>query len=161
MGHSVSPNTVRVLLVTKLGFSRQSNRKADEGTNHPDRNAQFEYINAQALAAMAAGEPVISVDTKRKELVGNDRNASRDWRPKGDPLRVNVHDFPDKEVGKVAPYGVYDITANAGWVSLGITHDTAAFAVVSIRTWLDKIGRARYPNAYKITITPDYGGSDG
>jgi Rhodopirellula transposase DDE domain len=161
MGHSISPNTVRALLVTKLGFSRQSNRKADEGTNHPDRNAQFEYINAQVLAARAAGEPVISVDTKRKELVGNYRNAGSDWRPKGDPLRVNVHDFPDKEVGKVAPYGVYDIAANAGWVSLGITHDTAAFAVASIRTWLDKIGRARYPNAHEITITADCGGSNG
>jgi hypothetical protein len=161
MGHSVSPNTVRMLLVTKLGFSRQSNRKADEGTNHPDRNAQFEYINAEVLAARAAGEPVISVDTKRKELVGNYRNAGSDWRPKGDPLRVNVHDFPDKEVGKVAPYGVYDITANAGWVSLGITHDTAAFAVASIRTWLDKIGRTRYPNAHEITITADCGGSNG
>ena len=161
MGHSVSPNTVRMLLVTNLGFSRQSNRKADEGTNHPDRNAQFEYINAQVLAARAAGEPVISVDTKRKELVGNYRNAGSDWRPKGDPLRVNAHDFPDKEVGKVAPYGVYDITANAGWVSLGITHDTAAFAVASIRTWLDKIGRVRYPNAHEITITADCGGSNG
>jgi hypothetical protein len=161
MGHSVSPNTVRMLLVTKLGFSRQSNRKAHEGTSHPDRNAQFEYINAQVLAARAAGEPVISVDTKRKELVGNYRNAGSDWRPKGDPLRVNVHDFPDEEVGKVASYGVYDITANAGWVSLGITHDTAAFAVASIRTWLDKIGRARYPNPHEITITADCGGSNG
>jgi hypothetical protein len=161
MGHSVSPNTVRKLLTDELGFSRQSNRKADEGTNHPDRNAQFEYINAEVLAARAAGEPVISVDTKRKELVGNYRNAGNDWRPKGDPLRVNVHDFPDKELGKVAPYGVYDITANAGWVSLGITHDTAAFAVASIRTWLAKIGRARYPNAREITITADCGGSNG
>jgi hypothetical protein len=118
MGHPVSPNTVRKLLVTDLGFSRQSNRKTDEGANHPDRNAQFEYINAAVLAARAACQPVISVDR----------------RPKGDPLRVNVHDFPDQELGKVAPYGVYDIAANAGWVSLGITHDTAAFAVASIRT---------------------------
>jgi hypothetical protein len=161
MGHSVSPNTVRMLLVTKLGFSRQSNRKADEGTNHPDRNAQFEYINAQVLAARAAGEPVISVDTKRKELVGNYRNAGSDWRPKGDPLRVNVHDFPDEELGKVAPYGVYDIAANTGWVNLGITHDTAAFAVASIRTWIDKIGKLRYPNAHELTITADCGGSNG
>jgi len=161
MGHSVSPNTVRKLLTDELGFSRQSNRKADEGTNHPDRNAQFEYINAEVLAARAAGEPVISVDTKRKELVGNYRNAGSDWRPKGDPLRVNVHDFPDKELGKVAPYGVYDISADAGWISLGITHDTAAFAVASIRTWLAKIGRARYPNAHEITITADCGGSNG
>ena len=157
MGHPVSPNTVRKLLVTDLGFSRQSNRKTDEGANHPDRNAQFEYINAAVLAARAACQPVISVDTKKKELVGN----YRDWRPKGDPLRVNVHDFPDKELGKVAPYGVYDIAANAGWVSLGITHDTAAFAVASIRTWLDKIGQPRYPNAHELTITADCGGSNG
>jgi len=160
-GHTVSPNTVRKLLTDQLGYSRQSNRKADEGANHPDRNAQFEYINAQVIAARAAGEPVISVDTKRKELVGNYRNAGSDWRPKGDPLRVNAHDFPDKELGKVAPYGVYDIAANAGWVSLGITHDTAAFAVASIRTWLAKIGEPRYPNAREITITADCGGSNG
>jgi hypothetical protein len=160
MGHSISPNSVRKLLV-QLGFSRQVNRKADEGANHPDRNAQFEYINAQALAAQAAGQPVISVDTKKKELVGNYRNAGSDWRPKSCPQRVNVHDFADKELGKVAPYGVYDIAANAGWVSLGITHDTAAFAVASIRTWLERIGRARYPNMRELTITADCGGSNG
>jgi DNA-binding transcriptional ArsR family regulator len=161
MGHAVSPNTVRKLLVTELGFSRQSNRKADEGTNHPDRNAQFDYINAAVLAARTAGQPVISCDTKKKELVGNYRNAGSDWRPKGDPLRVNVHDFPDEELGKVAPYGVYDIAANTGWVNLGITHDTAAFAVASIRTWIDKIGKLRYPNAHELTITADCGGSNG
>jgi len=160
MGHSISPNSVRKLL-TQLGFSRQVNRKADEGANHPDRNAQFEYINAQVLAAQAAGQPVISVDTKKKELVGNYRNAGSDWRPKGCPQRVNVHDFADKELGKVAPYGVYDIAANAGWVSLGITHDTATFAVASIRTWLEKIGRARYPNMRELMITADCGGSNG
>jgi hypothetical protein len=160
MGHSISPNSVRKLL-TKIGFSRQVNRKADEGGNHPDRNAQFEYINAEVLAAQAAGQPVISVDTKKKELVGNYRNAGSDWRPKGDPQRVKVHDFADKELGKVAPYGVYDIAADAGWVSLGITHDTAAFAVASIRTWLEKIGRARYPNMRELTITADCGGSNG
>ena len=160
MGHSISPNSVRKLL-TQLGFSRQVNRKADEGANHPDRNAQFEYINAQVLAAQAAGQPVISVDTKKKELVGNYRNVGSDWRPKGCPQRVNVHDFADKELGKVAPYGVYDIAANAGWVSLGITHDTATFAVASIRTWLEKIGRARYPNMRELMITADCGGSNG
>jgi len=160
MGHSISPNSVRKLL-TKIGFSRQVNRKADEGASHPDRNAQFEYINAEVLAAQAAGQPVISVDTKKKELVGNYRNAGSDWRPKGDPCRVKAHDFADKELGKVAPYGVYDIAADAGWVSLGITHDTAAFAVASIRTWFERIGRKRYPNARELTITADCGGSNG
>jgi hypothetical protein len=160
MGHSISANSVRKLL-TKIGFSRQVNRKADEGASHPDRNAQFEYINAEVLAAQAAGQPVISVDTKKKELVGNYRNAGSDWRPKGDPHRVKVHDFADKELGKVAPYGVYDIAVDAGWVSLGITHDTAAFAVASIRTWLERIGRKRYPNARELTITADCGGSNG
>jgi hypothetical protein len=160
MGHSISPNSVRKLL-TRIGFSRQVNRKADEGASHPDRDAQFEYINAEVLAAQAAGQPVISVDTKKKELVGNYRNAGSDWRPKGDPRRVKVHDFADKELGKVAPYGVYDIAADAGWVSLGITHDTAAFAVASIRTWIERIGRARYPNARELTITADCGGSNG
>ena len=160
MGHSISPNSVRKLL-TKIGFSRQVNRKADEGASHPDRNAQFEYINAEVLAAQAAGQPVVSVDTKKKELVGNYRNAGSDWRPKGDPHRVKVHDFADKELGKVAPYGVYDIAVDAGWVSLGITHDTAAFAVASIRTWLERIGRKRYPNARELTITADCGGSNG
>jgi hypothetical protein len=160
MGHSISRNSVRKLL-TKIGFSRQVNRKADEGANHPDRNAQFEYINAEVLAAQAVGQPVISVDTKKKELVGNYRNAGSDWRPKGRPQRVKVHDFADEELGKVAPYGVYDIAANAGWVSLGITHDTAEFAVATIRTWIERIGRARYPNARELTITADCGGSNG
>jgi hypothetical protein len=160
MGHSISPNGVRKLL-TEIGFSRQVNRKTDEGTRNPDRNAQFEYINAEVLAAQAAGQPVISVDTKKKELVGNYRNAGSDWQPKGDPKRVKVHDFADKELGKVAPYGVYDMTANAGWVSVGITHDTAEFAVATIRTWLERIGRARYPKARELTITADCGGSNG
>jgi hypothetical protein len=159
-GYKVSPNTVRRLLV-ELGYSRQSNRKADEGTSHPDRNAQFEYINKTVVAARRAGQPVISVDTKKREIVGNFRNAGSDYRPKGDPLRVNVHDFPDEELGKVSPYGVYDIAANTGWVSVGITHDTATFAVASIRTWLKKVGRARYPKARQITITADCGGSNG
>jgi hypothetical protein len=157
MGHPISPNSVRKLL-TEIGFSRQVNRKADEGASHPDRNAQFEYINAEVLAAQAAGQPVISVD---KELVGNYRNAGSDLRPKGDPKRVKVHDFEDKKLGKVAPYGVYDIAADAGWVSVGIAHDTAQFAVASIRTWLARIGRARYPKAGELTITADCGGSNG
>jgi len=160
MGHSVSPNSVRKLL-TEIGFSRQANRKADEGSRHPDRNAQFEYINAAVLAAQAVGQPVISVDTKKKELVGNYRNAGREWRPKGDPRRVKVHDFEDKQLGKVAPYGVYDVTADAGWVSVGITHDTAEFAVASIRMWLERMGWQRYPEARELTITADCGGSNG
>lgn len=159
-GYKVSPNTVRRLLA-ELGYSRQVNRKADEGANHPDRNAQFEFINKTVVAARRAGQPVISVDTKKRELVGNFRNSGSDYRPKGDPLRVNVHDFPDEELGKVSPYGVYDIAANTGWVSLGITHDTATFAVASIRTWFHKIGRKRYRKARQITITADCGGSNG
>lgn len=160
MGHSISPNTVRKLL-TEIGFSRQVNRKADEGASHPDRNAQFEYINAEVLAAQAAGQPVISVDTKKKELIGPYRNAGSDWRPKGDPQRVKVHDFKDKTLGKVAPYGIYDITADAGWVSVGITYDTAEFAVASIRIWFERIGRPRYRQARELTITADCGGSNG
>ena len=123
-----------------LGYSRQSNRKADEGSKHPDRDAQFEHINAKVIAAQAADQPVISVDTKKKELIGNYRNGGTDYRPKGDPRRVKVHDFEDKELGKVTPYGVYDVGANAGWVSVGITSDTAEFAVASIRQWLNAWG---------------------
>jgi hypothetical protein len=160
MGHAVSPNSVRKLL-TELGYSRQTNRKSDEGSSHPDRDAQFEYINAEVLAAQAADQPVISVDTKKKELVGNYRNAGREWRPKGDPRRVKVHDFDDTQLGKVAPYGVYDVTADAAWVSVGITHDTAEFAVASIRMWLEKMGRQRYPTARELSITADCGGSNG
>jgi Rhodopirellula transposase DDE domain len=160
MGHAISPNSVRKLLC-ELGFSRQANRKAEEGSKHPDRNAQFDYINAEVLAAQAANQPVISVDTKKKELVGNYRNGGTDYRPKGDPNRVQVHDFEDKNLGKVAPYGVYDIATNSGWVSVGITHDTAEFAVSAIRTWLEKMGRQRYPKAQELTITADCGGSNG
>jgi Rhodopirellula transposase DDE domain len=160
MGHPISADTVRKELV-KLGFSRQSNRKADEGSKHPDRNAQFEHINAKVVAAQAARQPVISVDTKKKELIGNFKNGGTDYRPKGDPRRVNVHDFEDKELGKVVPYGVYDVAANAGFVSVGITSDTAEFAVQSIRCWLQRMGRQRYPKARKLTITADCGGSNG
>jgi hypothetical protein len=160
MGHPISADTVRKELV-KLGFSRQSNRKADEGSKHPDRDAQFDHINAKVVAAQAAGQPVISVDTKKKELVGNYKNGGTDWRPKGSPLRVKVHDFEDKKLGKVVPYGVYDVGANEGWVSVGVTSDTAEFAVHSIRTWLERMGRKRYPKARELTITADCGGSNG
>ena len=160
MGHKISANSVRRLL-PGLGYSRQSNRKAEEGSRHPDRNAQFEHINAKVVAAQAGGQPVISVDTKKKELVGNYRNGGADYRPKGDPRRVKVHDFEDKQLGKVVPYGVYDVGANAGWVSVGITSDTAEFAVASIRRWLDEMGRERYPLARQLTITADCGGSNG
>jgi hypothetical protein len=160
MGHPISADTVRKELV-KLGFSRQHNRKADEGSRHPDRNAQFEHINEKVLAAQAKGEPVISVDTKKKELIGNFKNGGSDYRPKGDPVRVKVHDFEDKALGKVVPYGVYDVGANEGFVSVGITADTAEFAVASIRTWLARMGRSRYPDMGELTITADCGGSNG
>ena len=160
MGHRVCPETVRGELL-KLGFSRQGNRKADEGSRHSDRDAQFEYINATVMSAQRRCQPVVSVDTKKKELVGNFKNGGTDYRPKGDPLRVNMHDFEDKTLGKVAPYGVYDVTANVGWVSVGITADTAEFAVASIRLWLERMGRQRYPEAEELTITADCGGSNG
>jgi hypothetical protein len=159
-GHDVSPNTVGRLLVDDLEYSRQINRKTLEGASHPDRNAQFEHINAQVIAAQSAGQPVISVDTKKKELIGNFKNGGTDYRPKGNPLDVNVHDFKDKELGKVVPHGIYDPTTNAGWVSVGITHDTAEFAVQSIRTWLDRIGRERYTSMRELMITADCGGSN-
>ena len=161
MGHKISANTVGKLLTDVLGFSRQVNRKADEGSHHPDRNAQFEHINAQVVAAQAKGEPVISVDTKKKELVGNYKNAGSDYRPQGQPARVNVHDFVDKELGKAVPYGVHDVAANEAFVSVGITADTAEFAVAAIRTWLDRMGRRRYPGMSELTITADGGGSNG
>jgi hypothetical protein len=161
MGHAISANTVGKLLTTELGFSRQHNRKADEGSKHPDRDAQFAHINTQVVAAQAKRQPVISVDTKKKELVGNYRNGGCDYRPKGDPRRVNVHDFEDKKLGKVVPYGVYDVTANAAVVSVGITADTAEFAVQAIRCWLERMGWQRYPQARELTITADCGGSNG
>ena len=160
MGHPISADTVRKELV-KLGFSRQSNRKAEEGSKHPDRNAQFDYINAKVLAAQAQQQPVVSVDTKKKELIGNFKNGGTDYRPKGNPQRVNVHDFENKKLGKVVPYGVYDVTANTGFVSLGITSGTAEFAVQSIRCWRERMGEQRYPNARELTITADCGGSNG
>lgn len=160
MGHQISPNTVRKLL-RELGYSRQVNRKAEEGRQHPDRDAQFEYINERVLAFQAAGQPVISVDTKKKELIGDYKNAGSDYRPRGQAQRVKVHDFEDKSLGKVVPYGVYDLADDSGWVSLGIDHDTAEFAVNAIGRWIDKIGRKRYPQAERLMITADCGGSNG
>jgi hypothetical protein len=159
-GHPISADTVHKELV-KLGFSRQFNRKSNEGSKHPDRDAQFEHINAKVVAAQANRQPVISVDTKKKELVGNFKNGGSDYRPKGSPSGVNVHDFVDKALGKAAPYGVYDVTANAGFVSVGVTSDTAEFAVEAIRRWLDRMGLQRYSKARELTITADCGGSNG
>jgi len=160
MGHAVSPQSVGRLL-QRIGYSRQGNAKAEEGRQHPDRDAQFEHINARVLEFQAARRPVISVDTKKKELIGNFKNAGTDYRPQGSPQRVNVHDFEDKTLGKAIPYGIYDLTDNSGWVSVGITHDTAQFAVNAIRRWLEKMGRARYPSADRLMITADSGGSNG
>jgi hypothetical protein len=148
-------------LLRRLGFSLQANSKTREGSQHPDRNAQFEHINAQVEAFQAAGQPAISVDTKKKEMVGDFKNSGRELRPKGRPEPVRVHDFASPELGKVAPYGVYDIAANAGWINLGITSDTAAFAVESIRRWWHELGHARYPDAERLLITADCGGSNG
>jgi len=148
-------------LLARLGFSLQGNRKTREGAQHPDRNAQFEHIDAAVQAFQATGEPVISVDTKKKELVGDFRNGGRELRPKGQPEPVRVHDFVIPEFGKAVPYGVYDLAANAGWVNVGISHDTAAFAVESIRRWWHELGAARYPNATRLLITADCGGSNG
>jgi hypothetical protein len=160
MEHQVSADTVGRLL-RQLGFSRQGNFKANDGHQHPDREAQFEHINAQVLAFQAAEQPVISVDTKKKELIGNYKNAGTDWRHKGQPRRVNSHDFADKDLGKAIPYGVYDVTDDSGWVSVGVTHDTAQFAVNAIRLWLEKMGDERYPTAERLMITADCGGSNG
>src|ERR1700730_8828531 len=148
-------------LLRRLGFSLQANSKTREGASHPDRNAQFEHINAQVSGFQAAGQPAISVDTKKKELVGDFRNSGRELRPKSQPERVRVHDFKIPELGKVAPYGVYDIAANTGWVNVGIDHDTAAFAVESIRRWWRALGCQRYPAATRLLITADCGGSNG
>jgi hypothetical protein len=148
-------------LLRDLKYSCQANQKTREGGNHPDRDAQFAHINTTVKAALAAGEPAISVDTKKKELVGDFKNAGRELRPQGQPERVRVHDFKIPELGKVAPYGVYDIAANQGWVSVGIDADTGAFAVESIRRWWQKLGQTRYPQATRLTITADCGGSNG
>jgi hypothetical protein len=148
-------------LLRDLKYSCQANRKTREGGNHPDRDAQFAHINTTVKAAIAAGQPAISVDTKKKELVGDFKNGGRELRPQGQPEDVRVHDFKIPELGKAAPYGVYDIAANHGWVSVGVDADTAAFAVESIRRWWQKLGHGRYPDAKKLTITADCGGSNG
>jgi hypothetical protein len=159
-GCPASRNTVDRLL-QESGYSLQGNRKVREGADHPDRNAQFEYINRQVGSFQRRGQPVISVDTKKKELVGDFRNAGRDWRPKGRPLEVRVHDFLDEDLGKAIPYGVYDLTHNEAWVSVGIDHDTAEFAAQAIGRWWSKMGRGRYPHADQLYITADGGGSNG
>ncbi|MFB3111947.1 MAG: ISAzo13 family transposase [Gemmatimonadales bacterium] len=158
-GHSVSPRTVASLL-REDGYSLQGNRKTREGGQHPDRNAQFEFLNAQVKRLLKRGQPAISVDTKKKELVGDFKNAGRQWRPQGQPEEVRVHDFRDKTLGKVVPYGVYDILNNQGWVSVGIDHDTAEFATNSIRRWWIKMGRSRFSKAQDLLITADGGGSN-
>ena len=159
MGHKVSHTHVGKLLV-KLGYSLQGNKKTLEGTKHPDRNAQFIHINEQVTNRLAKGEPVISVDTKKKELIGRFKNNGQTWRPKGDPTEVKVYDFVE-EAGRANPYGVYDIGADEGWVSVGTDHDTAAFAVQTIRRWWQVVGNKAYPNAKELFITADGGGSNG
>ena len=159
-GHRVSHETVAVLL-RELGYSLQANHKTRAGTEHVDRDAQFEYINRRAKEFEAAGQPVISVDTKKKELVGPFRNAGREYRPRGAPEDVLVHDFLIKELGRAVPYGVYDIAANTGWVNVGMSGDTASFAVESIRRWWHRLGLKRYPTASRLYITADAGGSNG
>ena len=159
-GHAVSPTVVGDLL-RGMGYSLQANRKTREGDQHIDRNAQFEYINKQAKAFLAANEPVISVDTKKKELVGNFKNNGREWRPKGLPELVKVHDFIDPKLSRAVPYGVYDITNNIGWVSVGTDHDTASFAVNAIRRWWRTMGRNRHPKAKRLMVSADGGGSNG
>ena len=159
-GHQVSHELVANLL-KELGYSLQANRKTHEGTAHPDRNAQFEHINAEVQAFQSAGQPIISVDTKKKELVGDFKNGGRELCPPGEPEMVRVHDFVLPELGKAAPYGVYDVTHNLGWVNVGIDHDTAAFAVASIRRWWQLLGPPRYPGAQRVLITADGGGSNG
>lgn len=160
MGHGIKHNVVADLR-RQLDYSLQSNRKTREGSNNPDRDAQFAYINAQMKASLTAGQPAISVDTKKKELVGDFKNAGRELRPKGQPEPVRVHDFRIPELGRAVPYGVYDITGNVGWVSVGVDHDTASFAVNAIRSWWQMMGRDRYPDARRLLITADCGGSNG
>ena len=160
MRHVVSHQVVADLL-HQLGYSLQANSKTKEGTSHPDRNEQFEHLNGKVKWCLGRKQPVISVDTKKKELVGDFKNGGRELRPKGDPAKVRVHDFIDKELGRATPYGIYDIGGNAGWVSVGIDHDTAEFAVESIRRWWRCMGRRAYPHATRLLITADSGGSNG
>lgn len=159
-GHKVCPTVIGDLL-RRMGYSLQANSKTREGNQHIDRDAQFHYINRQAKAFLAAHEPVVSVDTKKKELVGNFKNNGKEWRPNGTPELVNIHDFIDPNLSRAVPYGVYDITNNVGWVSVGTDHDTAAFAVNAIRRWWRTMGRKRHPKAKRLMITADAGGSNG
>jgi hypothetical protein len=159
-GHRVSDRTVARML-RAMGFSLQANAKVIEGRQHEDRDAQFDYLNRCVGEHIAAGQPVISVDTKKKELVGEFKNGGREYQPKGSPVPTNVHDFMDKELGKAIPYGVYDVSTNTGWVSVGTDHDTSAFAVATLRRWWDTIGRRRYPHADRLLICADGGGSNG
>ena len=158
-GFSVGPRTVAREL-KEQEFNLQGNRKMREGATHPDRDAQFHYINEQVLRFQRRGQPVVSVDTKKKELVGQYKNAGREWLPKGRPIEVLTHDFPDPKINKAIPYGVYDVTHNEGWVSVGIDHDTARFATATIQRWWTRMGKRRYPNAKKLLITADCGGSN-
>jgi hypothetical protein len=158
-GHRAGADTVADLL-HEAGFSLQGNAKALEGKQSPDRDAQFRYLNEQVRVRRDAGEPVVSVDTKKKDLVGNYHNGGRAWRPAGDPVRVSDHDFPDPELGKAIPYGIYDLAADTGWVNVGTDHDTAQFAVESIRRWWNDAGCAAYPEARRLLITADSGGPD-
>lgn len=160
MQHDVCPNVVAKLL-RKLGYSLQSNRKTREGSKHPDRDAQFQYLDARMKEHMLEQSPVISVDTKKKELVGDFKNAGQELRPKASPEEVRVHDFIDSNLGRAVPYGIYDIADNKGWVSVGVDHDTAAFAVNTIRRWWSTMGQERYPRARRLMITADGGGSNG
>ena len=160
MGHRVSYQLVSELLHER-GYSLQANRKTREGGEHADRDAQFEHLNAQAEAFLAADEPVISVDAKKKELIGDLKNGGREWHPHGTPEQVRVYDFPIPELGRATPYGVYDLAHNAGWVNVGIDHDTAAFAVESIRRWWNEVGKLEYPEAKRLLISADGGGSHG
>jgi hypothetical protein len=157
--HPVSDRTVACLLYA-AGYSLQANRKTREGKDHPDRNAQFEYISQQVGRVQKRGQPVVSVDTKKKELLGDFKNPGQEWRPQGSPQKVRVHDFKDKELGKAIPYGVYDVANNQGWVSVGIDHDTAYFAANSIRRWYEDMGNKRFPRARELMITADGGGSN-
>jgi transposase len=159
-GYAVSHQSVAHLL-HELGYSLQSNRKTKEGTVHADRNAQFEHISRKITGWIRRVQPAVSVDTKKKELVGDFKNSGQQWRPKGNPQKVRVHDFPDPQLGKAIPYGVYDLAQNAGWVSVGIDHDTAAFAVNTIRRWWKSTGQAAYPKAGSLLIMADSGGSNG
>jgi transposase len=158
--HVVSYQTV-ALLLHELGYSLQANRKTREGASHPDRNAQFEHISQKVRAFQRRGQPVVSVDTKKKELVGDFANKGQEWQPSGEPEKVRAKDFPDKKLGKVIPYGVYDPTANEGWVSVGVDHDTAEFATESVRRWWVEMGQVRYPEAEELLVTADGGGSNG